>query len=162
MKRLSWFNKVVYALNLLLAVLTFVAYVLPFLAPKLFPILAVLTLFLPIMLIFNLLFFGYWAIQIKRQMLLSGIVLLIGVTFINKFYKFGDNQKPMIATHSIMSYNVRLFNKFKWSEKETIPEEISDFVMEKNPDILCVQEYTEKTKFDQSQFRYKFVLKNGL
>ena len=161
MKKLSWFNKLVFVLNLLVAITTFVAYMLPFLAPKLFPILAALTLFLPIMLIFNLLFFGYWAMQVKRQMLLSGLVLLIGTTFINKFYKFGNSSVAVATTHSIMSYNVRLFNKFKWSDKETVPEEISDFVKEKKPDILCIQEFTEQSKFDSSPYEYKFILKKG-
>ena len=57
MKNLSWSNKGVFFLNIVLAVLTFVAYVLPFLAPKAFPFLSVLTLFLPMMLILNVLFF---------------------------------------------------------------------------------------------------------
>ena len=161
MNRLSWFNKVIWFLNMVFAILTFVAYILPFLAPKLFPILAALTLFLPLMLIVNLLFFGYWGIQLKRQMLLSGLVLLIGTTFINKFYKIGEPKNITEKLHSIMSYNVRLFNKFGWSEKETVPEEISDFVKEKNPDILCIQEFTEVSGFDYSDYEFKFILKKG-
>ena len=42
MKKLSWFNKVMYGFNIVITVLTFVAYVLPFLAPKMFPLLSVL------------------------------------------------------------------------------------------------------------------------
>ena len=51
MKKLSWINKIMFVVNIVLAVLTFVAYVLPFLAPKLFPILSALTLVLPLFLI---------------------------------------------------------------------------------------------------------------
>ncbi|MFN4197851.1 MAG: endonuclease, partial [Flavobacterium sp.] len=86
MKKLGLFNKIVYGLNIGLTGLSLLAYLLPFFAPKLFPILSVLTLFLPLMLILNALFFFYWLIQMKRQMLLSAIVLLIGLPFINKFY----------------------------------------------------------------------------
>lgn len=162
MKNLSWFNKVVFFLNIVLAVSTFVAYVLPFLAPKAFPFLSVLTLFLPMMLIFNVLFFAYWAIQLKRQILLSGLVLLFGITFINKFYKFSQPQAlESEQEFKIMSYNVRLFNKFEWSEKETIPVEISDFVKEKNPDILCIQEFSNAKSFDYSGYKYKFILTKG-
>ena len=87
MKNLNWFNKVMFFFNIVLTVLTFVAYALPFLAPKLFPLLSVLTLILPLFLILNAFFFVYWLLQLKRQVILSGLVLLLGITFINKFYK---------------------------------------------------------------------------
>lgn len=162
MKNLSWFNKVVFFFNIVLAILTFIGYALPFLAPKLFPLLSVLTLFLPLLLIGNLLFFFYWAIQFKRHILLSGLVLLIGITFINKFYKFGN--KGYIAEDSdftVMSYNVRLFNKFKWSDKKTVAVEISDFIKEHNPSVICVQEFSKNADFDYSSFPYKFILSKG-
>ena len=94
MKKLSWFNKTMFFFNIVLAVLTFVAYVLPFLAPKLFPFLSVLTLILPLFLILNALFFIYWGLQLKRQVILPALVLLMGITFINKFYKFSSTDLP--------------------------------------------------------------------
>lgn len=57
MRRLSWFNKLAFLANIVLTILTGIAYVLPFLAPKLYPIFAVLTLFMPLFLILNALFF---------------------------------------------------------------------------------------------------------
>ena len=85
MKNLSWFNKGMFFLNIVLTIVTFIAYVLPFLAPKSFPLLSVLTLFMPLFFILNGLFFVYWAFQFKKQLIVSGLVLLIGITFINKF-----------------------------------------------------------------------------
>lgn len=162
MKNLSWFNKVMFFFNIVLAILTFIAYVLPFLAPKLFPLLSVLTLFLPIMMIFNLMFLIYWGIQLKRQLLLPVVVLLLGITFINKFYKFSDTNLPKEAKDfKVMSYNVRLFNKFKWSDKQTVPIEISDFVKENDPDILCIQEFSTAKEFDYTRYKHKFVLSKG-
>src|SRR6478609_12117185 len=114
MRNLSWFNKGMYLLNLVLIVLTFIAYLLPFLAPKIFPVLSVLTLFMPIVFLFNGLFFVYWAIQFKKRMILSGLVLLIGITFFNKFYKFSAKEfQASDKDFTVMSYNVRLFNVFK-------------------------------------------------
>ncbi len=162
MKNLSWFNKAVFFLNIALAVFTLVAYALPFLAPKLFPFLSVLTLLLPMMLILNLFFFGFWAIQLKRQLLLSGLVLLMGITFINKFYKFSEtNLAESPNDFKVMSYNVRLFNKFAWSDKETVPIEISDFIKENKPDILCIQEFSNSKEFDYSAYKHKFILSKG-
>jgi endonuclease/exonuclease/phosphatase family metal-dependent hydrolase len=162
MKDLSWFNKIMFFFNIVLAMATFIGYALPFLAPKLFPILAVLTLLLPMLLILNLLFFGYWLIQFKKQILLSGLVLLMGITFINKFYKFSSKDFPIDdKDFKVMSYNVRLFNKFGWSDKETVPIEISDFVNENDPDILCIQEYSKTPDFDYKRYNHKFILSKG-
>ncbi len=148
--------------NIVLAMATFIGYVLPFLAPKLFPIMSVLTLVLPLILFLNLLFFGYWMIQFKRQILLSGLVLLMGITFINKFYKFSDKSLPAgDKDFKVMSYNVRLFNKFGWSDKETVPIEISDFVKENDPDILCIQEYSKTSDFDHKRYKHQFILSKG-
>ena len=149
-------------LNIILTILTIVGYALPFLAPKSFSFLSVLTLFLPMMLIINVLFFIYWAIQFKRQILLSGIVLLLGITFIKKFYKFSSAEfTPEKTDLKVMSYNVRLFNKFEWSDKKTVPVEISDFVKSKKPDVLCIQEFSEVADFDYKYFPHQYILSKG-
>lgn len=158
MKKLSWFNKIVFVLNIVLAVLTFLAYILPFLAPKLFPILSALTLFLPLMLILNVLFFAYWLLQLKKQMLLSALVLLLGITFINKFYRFSSAGKEKTEQDFVvMSYNVRLFNLYQWINRDDVSEKISGFIKEQNPDILCIQEYSEKNKVDFRIFPHQFT-----
>lgn len=158
MKKQSWFNRFMFFLNIVLAVLTFVAYILPFLAPKLFPFLSVLTLMLPLMLILNFLFFMYWLLQAKRQMLLSGLVLLLGITFVNKFYKFSGTILPEEqGDFTLMSYNVRIFNLYEWLPQRDVAEKIAGFVKEKDPDILCMQEYSEKGNGLFDQYRYKFI-----
>jgi hypothetical protein len=112
-------------LNIVLTVSTFIAYILPFLAPNIFPLLSVLTLFMPLFFILNGLFFIYWGIQFKKRMILSGLVLLMGITFINKFYKFSSKDFPEDEKDfTVMSYNVRLFNVFKWVERDDVAENI--------------------------------------
>lgn len=162
MSKLSWFNKGIFALNILLTVLTFIAYVLPFLAPKMFPLLSVLTLVLPLFLILNGLFFIYWLLQLKRQVILSGMVLLLGITFISKFYKFSSNDLPKEEKDfTVMSYNVRLFNLFEWIPDAHIGDTILEFINEQNPDILCIQEYSENAKIDLRAYKYKAVFMEG-
>jgi endonuclease/exonuclease/phosphatase family metal-dependent hydrolase len=162
MKKLSWFNRGMFSLNVVLIIVTFVAYVLPFLAPKIFPILSVLTLFMPVFFLLNGLFFLYWAIQFKKRMFLSGLVLLMGITFINKFYKFSSKEYPEDdKDFVVMSYNVRLFNLFKWLDKEDVPGVILGFINEKNPDILCIQEFSSSTVIDLKIYRHKYILMEG-
>ena len=78
-------------------------------------------------------------------MMLSFILLLIGITFINKYYKFTSKNTPAEPNDfTIMSYNVRLFNVFNWLPNPNVGQEIKKFIDEKNPDILCIQEYSER------------------
>ena len=162
MKNLSWFNKGMYFLNLVLIALTFIAYLLPFLTPKIFPLLSVFTLFMPLFFLANGLFFLYWAIQFKKRMILSGIVLLIGITFFNKFYKFSAKEyQESDKDFTVMSYNVRLFNVFEWLDRDDIPDVILEFINEKNPDILCIQEFSNSGNIDLKIYRYKYVMMEG-
>lgn len=55
-----------------------------------------------------------------------------------------------------MSYNVRMFNHWKWIDNENIPEKINNFIKNTSPDVLLFQEYytLEKQHFN---YPYKFV-----
>ena len=162
MKNLSWFNKGMFFLNLVIIVLTFIAYSLPFLAPKFFPFLSVFTLFMPLFFLANGLFFLYWALQFKKRVILSGLVLLVGITFINKFYKFSAKDfEESDKDFTVMSYNVRLFNVFKWLDRDDIPDVILEFINTQNPDILCIQEFSNSANIDLKVYPYKFVLMEG-
>ena len=162
MKNLSWFNKLMFFLNIVLTVSTFLAYLLPFLAPKFFPLLSVLTLFMPLFFILNGLFFLYWGFQFKKRMILSGLVLLMGITFINKFYKFSAKEYPENEKDfTVMSYNVRLFNVFKWLDRDDVPDDILTFINEKNPDILCIQEFSNSANIDLKVYSHKYILMEG-
>ncbi len=158
MKKLSWFNKLVYFLNILLAILTFAGYLLPFLAPRVFPFLSVLTLGLPLLLLLNILFFFYWVLQVKRQLLLSAIVLLIGIGFVSKWYRFSPENLPESENDfTIMSYNVRLFNKYKWLDNDSVLVQTKKFIASEKPDILCIQEFSDWGDKQFEQYKYKSV-----
>ena len=162
LKKMSFISKTMLFFNVVVAFTTLMAYLLPFLAPKWFPFLSVLTLFLPFFLVVNLMFFMYWLLQFKKYIFVSGLVLLLGITFINKFYNLKPTMLPKSEKEfTVMSYNVRLFNKFNWNKKANIPTKIAEFVTEKTPDILCIQEYSNLEKTQFSNYKYKHVFKEG-
>lgn len=161
-KKESWITTFIFFINKVFALLTFCAYILPFLAPKLFPILSVLTLLLPFFLLVNFIFFILWIAQLKRKALLSFLVLIIGTPFVNSFYKFTSNQNTENKTSttnnfSLMSYNVRLFNLYQWLPQNNIPEQITAVIQQYNPDILCLQEYSPNKKVRLQNFPYQYV-----
>jgi hypothetical protein len=98
-------------------IVTFVAYILPF---KQRYFLFCLTLFIPLFFLLNGLFFLYWAIHLKTDGLIS-FSALMGITFINKLYKLSSTDlDERLCCNEL--YNVRLFNLFKWLDKEDVPE----------------------------------------
>lgn len=162
MKKLSFFNKIIYGLNILLVIFTILGYILPYLAPKLFPLLAVFTLILPTLLVINLLMIAYWAIQFKRQAFLSLVVFIIGYTFFTKFYKISGKVLPEEkGDFTVLSYNVRLFNLFKWIPDENVSENIKKFIEEQQPDIICFQEYSKSADFEFQDYKFRHIVMHG-
>ncbi|WP_430400255.1 endonuclease/exonuclease/phosphatase family protein [Flavobacterium sp.] len=162
MQEESWISKIAFFFNKVLALLTLVAYILPFLSPKLFPFLSVLTLSMPLFLFLNFIFFMVWLLQLKRKFLLSAFVLFIGFTFINKFYKFSEtNIKEESTDFTLMSFNVRLFNLYDWLPNKEVPEQITEVIQNYNPDILCLQEYSPNDKVRVRNFTYKHIKLEG-
>lgn len=162
MKQLKWFNKIAFILNILLVVLTLLGFLLPYMAPKLFPFLSVLTLILPTLLMLNLVCVLYWAVQFKKQILLSVVVFLIGYTFFTKFYKFSATNKEVLETDfTVLSYNVRLFNLFNWLPNENVPENIKRFIEEHNPDIICFQEYSKSADYQLDDYKFRHIIMHG-
>lgn len=162
MKKLSWFNKGIFCLTVFISIITLLGYLLPFLAPKLFPFLSVVTLVLPSLLIVNVALFCYWGMQFKRQVFLPLFVLLLGLTSFPKFYKFTEKVIEREEDDFVlMSYNVRLFNLFKWIPDEAVPEKIKEFVEMQDPDILCLQEFSKNARLSFPQFKYRYITTHG-
>ena len=89
-------------------------------------------------------------------MLLSGLILLIGITFINKMFKFSSKDEPAeTGDFTLMSYNVRLFNLYEWLPDTAIPSKIKSFIKEQDPDIVCLQEYSRQGAGDAAFHKYK-------
>ena len=162
MKNLSIFNKFIFIINILLALITLAGFLLPYVAPKKYPVLSVLSLGFPLLLLFNIFFLIYWGIQLKKQIILTLFVLLIGLPFYKLFYKLTGTEKE-IETNDItlMSYNVHLFNKFDWMPNVDVTDDVAAFVKVHNADIVCLQEFTPNANFKLSGFKYKHIVTKG-
>jgi len=142
MKNLKLFDKLVFFVNSIVAVLLLLSYILPYFEPKKFAFLSVLSLTVPFLILLNILFVVYWLLKVKKQLLLSLIVILIGYKYITSLYKFSSSKNVDDSENiSIMNYNVRLFNVFKWIPNEGVDKQIVEFINDKQPDILSIQEY---------------------
>lgn len=142
MKGLKLGSKIIFMVNAFVALLLLVSYILRYIPPKSFASLSVLCLSVPLLILLNVVFFIYWLIRLKKQLLLSLVVLLLGWNYVTSIYEFSSSKTiENTDTFSIMSYNVRQFNIFYWMPSKTVKEDILEFIDKENPDILCLQEY---------------------
>ena len=159
MKKRNWFDKGLFAGNLVFAVLLLLAYLLPWVPAKSFPILAVLSLAFPLLVLVNIGFLLFWLLRFKKQWLLSLLVILVGFGMVRSLYVFGG-KKPKATLDdalTVMSYNVRLFNLYDWIDDPLIQDKIVELVTKESPEVLCVQEFLVETKNEFKQYPYSYI-----
>jgi endonuclease/exonuclease/phosphatase family metal-dependent hydrolase len=158
MKNLNWIDKVIYFFNIIFGLLLFIGYALRYFSPIHFPEIASIGLGLPVLLIINGAFLIYWLIKLKKQVLLSLIIIALGYDVITNMLVLGNRPKSGVESIELMSFNVRHFNIFKWLDKENISQKIEDFVLTESPDIIAFQDFYENADFNiDSDYSYKFV-----
>ena len=161
MKNLGPFEKFLFFINSIIAFLFLGSLLIPYLSPSIFSQFSILSLFSPLIIIANILFLFFWIAKLKRQFLLSFVVLLIGVDSLRTFINFSNNSRFLGGNEiSIISYNVRLFNIYKWIEEDNVNIKIRDFLNEKNPDVICLQEY-QNSEFKIDTYPYVYEKLRG-
>ncbi len=162
MKKLSFINKIIYILNIIVALALLFSYALPFLPPKTFSVLSVINLGISFFVLINILCFVYWLIKLKRQLILSFFVLFVGYLSFGSLYRFSGSEVAE-KDHSlrVMNYNVRLFNLYDWIPEKGLESKIEDFIKTESPDILSIQEYHPHKNIDLSFFKYKYESLSG-
>ncbi len=142
MKNLSFFQKLLYILNWLFAILLILALFARFISPKYFASLALVGLSFPFLAIINIVFLILWIALLKRQFLLPLLILSFSYFHLNDFVRFDGKQKAFSSEKHfrVMSYNIAsLMYKKKLRQEDNYKDVIAIIKAEK-PDILCLQE----------------------
>ena len=156
MKKLSLLHKLLFFINSVVAVVLLLSYLLPFVSPKSIPAFAVFSLLVPILIIINILFAVFWLIKLKKQFILSTLVLALGWMTASPFYQFSGKNTAKNDDLKVMSYNVRMFNHYKWNDDTSITQKLFEFISDKNPDILAIQEFYNSDKISFI-YPYKYI-----
>lgn len=161
MRKLNLFDKFVFFLNSIIATTLLLSYILPYIEPERSAFVSVLSLTVPFLIIVNILFLIYWLLKIKKQLLLSLIVLVIGFNHMASLYKFSASKQVEDEDNiAVMNYNVRLFNVFNWLPNKNITAEITAFIKDRNPDIISMQEYRPDNDLSLKEY-FKFEVLSG-
>lgn len=163
MKGLNWFDKFLFFLNSLFAVALLFSYLLPYIPPSTFALLSVFSLGVPFLILVNLIFLLFWLFRLKRQFLLSLIVLLLGFNHLTSVYEISSSEGVEKQTDGlkVLTYNVRQFNEYGWAQQVDIPQKISKFVKDEDPDIICMQEYFKGELNIANSFPHKYINLKG-
>ena len=113
-----------------------------------------LQLLTPVIFIIHIFFLVFWLFRDWKWSLLSIVTLVIAYFVFGSFYRFGGSTDPD-GQISVMSYNVKGFNRYGWIPITDAGDSIVTFFKKENPDILCIQEYGRTRYRDFKQYRFK-------
>jgi endonuclease/exonuclease/phosphatase family metal-dependent hydrolase len=96
----------------------------------------------PALFVINLAFVAIFIFKRKWFVLISLIALVPSYKHFDDFISFGaPKEKLPKKLIRVMSYNVRMFDFFKWEGSENADSRIYNLISQRKPDILCLQEF---------------------
>lgn len=155
MKRFSY--RIFITLNLISAAALMFSYFAPIINPSKFFLPALFGLAYPYLLMVNLIFLLYLIIRLKKELLISLVAILLGWNHLNNLLPLSGRNNEIPANidtgrvFKVLSYNVRGFDRYKWTDNPLTKDQIFSFIKKQAPDILCFQEYYTSSRKGERQ-----------
>ncbi len=129
--------------NHLAAIGLLISYFASYVSPENFWFFALFGLAYPLLVILNLLFVTYWGIQLKKRAFYSLIIILGGWVQMTKYVQVSFDNSPEKSKKliKVMSYNVKSFDLYNWSNDKGTRNKIFELINDESPDIICFQEF---------------------
>ncbi|MCK5134598.1 MAG: endonuclease/exonuclease/phosphatase family protein [Bacteroidales bacterium] len=149
-------DRIILIFNVLAGAGLLLAYLAPLVNPSRIILPALFGLAYPYLLMGNLVFLCYWMIRLKKEVLISLIVILLGWNHLNNLLPLNFKESKIPETVSparrfkVLSYNVRGFDIYQWTHEPQVKKEIFGFIEHQEPDILCFQEYYTSTRIGET------------
>lgn len=135
---MKWFLRVLLGVNWLTVVLTSVGYLASYIDPVTNTLPQVVGLFMPWLLLFNLLFLVFWVSLRKKWLAISLVCLLLGLGQTSRFIGFNFSQENDSAQIGICSFNSQSYN-----ESDHLTKFLQEIKGKYPLDFFCLQEITE-------------------
>ncbi len=145
-------GKILLLINILFALILLLSYTAPVINPAVILFPAFLGLAYPYLVLVNLIFLVYWAIRFRKELLISLVAILIGWGHLMNLVPLNFGSEDVSESTmdsdliSVMSYNVRTFDQYNWSQQRNSFDGIFNVINEQSPDILCFQEFYTANK----------------
>lgn len=84
----------------------------------------------------------YWLLKRNRLFFLNLGLIILNWNFVSATVQFNKNVESLSEYDPIrvMTYNVRLFDYYRWAEDGNTRTKSFDFIYKQQPNILCIQE----------------------
>ncbi len=140
-------RKFIFLINILIALATLLAYLVPYINPSKLWLLPLFGIIFPYLIVANILFLLSWAYLKNKNFILSFVIISIGVFNITKYITFnksytGDRETSV----KVMSYNL---NQGGYMRKNKInPIDLENYLQNSGCDILLLQEINSLSLYE--------------
>lgn len=140
---LSRLNKLVFWLGLVAGICLLLAYIATHIDPAGTAWMALFGLAYPVLVIVNLVLLLYWALKKHRQVWFFVLVMALGFNHHRHFFQLSTSGTAVEGASQlkVMSYNVRLFDLYNWTDNMNTRNRIFELIELEAPDVLCFQEF---------------------
>jgi endonuclease/exonuclease/phosphatase family metal-dependent hydrolase len=147
---LGFIGKMMFACNILAALLLLLSYLAPFIDPAVFWPIAFAGLAYPALLVINVCFIVYWLLGKPKFSLLSAIAILVGWSLVTSQIGFRLSAGGEIAKSAglirVMTFNAHYFKTVADNRNnKLIKDQMLDIIRTEQPDIVCFQEFMSHT-----------------
>lgn len=147
-KKLSNISKTILIFNLLAVLLLVCCYLSLFVSPAHFWPFAFFGLAYPLIVVLNIAFIIYWIIRGRWKFIISLVAVGAGWPVLTGFIQINFDKQELPGNDTslikVLSYNVRLFDLYNWTNNKKTRNEMLDFLNREKANILCLQEiYTD-------------------
>jgi len=119
-------------------------------------LLAFLGLFLPALIILNIIFIIYWALRRRFWVWIPVMAIIANSGFLNSIFQFQLREKALLPGHkslTVATYNVHSFGK----EADGYScKEIARYMNEQKVDVICFQEFMATKEFPMDSIKKAF------
>lgn len=149
---LKLLDKIVFLISLIAILGLLGAYTASYINPNTFVWPSLLGLAYPYLLITNLLLLLYWVARWKKTAWLLLIVILLGFPTFKTYYGTNSQtEKEEKADISLLSYNIRYFDIYGWSNQKDTREKLFSYLNKYKGDIICLQEFLMNSNSQKQQ-----------
>lgn len=126
-----------------LAVLSLLgAFLAPMISPEKVPFLAFWGLIMPYSLILNMVFIVFWILKARVYFIISLLALILSWSTTKTSFPYHNNEEIIDPVGlKVMSYNVRVFDRYNWTQEKNTVTEMLRFIKSQEADIICLQEF---------------------
>lgn len=96
----------------------------------------------PYFLFANFIFLILWMLRMRWHFLLPFIAILLSIPNISNSFALRMDEPPAVEVGTkILSYNIRYFDRYNWTQQENTSTRLMDFILESEAEVICLQEY---------------------